>query len=123
MDLKRVRNLAIVLAVLVGYALVCHFTAFRIPCPFYTVTGLKCPGCGMTRMCMDIMHLDFKAAYLENRAIFVTLPVLGWFLGYNALRYVGVIKGERLKKPTEIIGWCLVAVYVIFGFVRNFAGM
>ena len=122
MDAKRVRNILIALAVLVGYAVVCEFTAFRIPCPFYTVTGLKCPGCGMTRMCMDILHLDFRGAYLENRAIFVTLPVLGVFLGYNALRYVGAIKVERLKKANEIIGWLLVAVYVVFGVVRNIRG-
>ena len=79
---------------------------------------MKCPGCGMKRMCMHILHRDFSAAYLDNQAIFLTLPILMYLIGYHALIYVGAISGERLKRLNTVLGWMLVAIYVLFGAAR-----
>lgn len=35
-------------------------------CLFKNITGLPCPGCGMTHAFFDFIRLDFKAAYYHN---------------------------------------------------------
>ena len=35
-------------------------------CPFYMLTGLKCPGCGSQRAIHSLLHLDFIGAIRYN---------------------------------------------------------
>ena len=44
-----------------GYALIP--LGFRIPCLFRRVTGLRCPGCGITDLCLGLLHGRFLPAY------------------------------------------------------------
>jgi len=36
------------------------------PCPFYSVTDVKCPGCGMTHACIAIMSGDLRDAWMHH---------------------------------------------------------
>ena len=36
------------------------------PCPFHSITGLKCPGCGMTRACIALARGDIHGALHYN---------------------------------------------------------
>ena len=45
-----------------------------IPCPFHFITGLYCPGCGITRMIKSILKLDFYQAFRYNQLLFILLP-------------------------------------------------
>ncbi len=52
-----------------------------LPCPFYAMTGLYCPGCGGMRMVHDVLHGDLAAAVVDNVIALVGLPLLlVWFL-------------------------------------------
>ena len=57
------------------YAHLVRVTGFGIPCIFHTITGLDCPSCGVTRMCMALLRLDFAAAFRYNAAILVLSPL------------------------------------------------
>lgn len=50
-------------------------------CALYNLTGILCPGCGMTRSFHSIMHLDFVSAF-EYNPVFVLLifPLILFFL-------------------------------------------
>jgi len=37
-----------------------------IPCPFHSVTGIQCPGCGMTRACIALANGDLGDALRYN---------------------------------------------------------
>src|SRR6266478_9480238 len=50
------------------------------PCPFRTLTGLNCPGCGTTRCLHQLLHGHFVAAFELNPLMVLTLPLLGYFL-------------------------------------------
>ena len=34
-----------------------------VPCPFFAMTGIGCPGCGMTRACLALTQGDFAAVW------------------------------------------------------------
>lgn len=48
---------------------------FGITCPIKFVTGVSCPGCGMTRAYLSLLKLDFRSAYYYH-PLFI-LPALG----------------------------------------------
>ena len=47
----------------------------RIGCPTRYLTGICCPGCGMTRAVLHLLMLDFRGAIYYHPLVFV-LPVL-----------------------------------------------
>ncbi|WP_405013128.1 DUF2752 domain-containing protein [Kitasatospora sp. NBC_01539] len=50
-------------------------------CPVHRLTGLQCPGCGGTRMAYDLLHGDLAAAWHDNAALLLVLPlVAAWYL-------------------------------------------
>lgn len=47
------------------------------PCPFFTITGLFCPGCGSQRAFHDLLHGDVYAAAGHNLLFVSAVPILG----------------------------------------------
>lgn len=45
-------------------------------CPFRTLTGLLCPGCGSQRALHDILHLDIPAAFHHNALLVLSIPLV-----------------------------------------------
>lgn len=112
------RYAILMIAVGVAYGFICEKTGIAIPCIFHKITGLKCPACGVTRMCIALMHLDFQAAYRSNPMLFVLSPVL---LG-TAFKYVVdyIRTGKwRLGFIQNILLYICIALLVIFGIYRN----
>ncbi len=107
-------------AALVGgaYAAVCTLLGVGIPCVFHLVTRLKCPGCGVSRMCLRLLRLDFVGAWHANAAILCLLPFGAAVAADMAVRYVrcGTL---RLSRWANALVWCMVAVLLAFGVWRN----
>lgn len=72
-DLKKMLP-RILLLLLVGGALV-FWVIMRWPCVFRTVTGVPCPGCGLSRAWLAALRLDFGAAF-GYHPMFWSIPVL-----------------------------------------------
>lgn len=53
-----------------------YFDTGKVKCIFTMITGQSCMGCGLTRACMRIIHLDFKSALEYNPMAFIVLPIL-----------------------------------------------
>lgn len=101
-----------------GYALWVHLTHLSVPCPFHAITGLLCPGCGVTRLCLALLRLDVAAAWQANPVLLALLPLLGGLLGYRAVVYVR--RGHVPTQRWETLVWSGVAVVLlIWGIVRN----
>lgn len=101
------------------YAWVCR-TVGRplIPCVFHALTGWYCPGCGVSRMCLALLRLDFGVAFRANRALFLLLPVGCVLAVQMAVRYVRT--GER--QPThrqQMVLTGILVLLVLFGVLRN----
>ena len=48
---------------------------FGIGCPIKFATGLSCPGCGMTRAWISVLHFQFHRAF-DYHPLFLLGPVL-----------------------------------------------
>lgn len=108
----------ILLGIGIGYLLFTQLTGWGIPCVFYLVTGLDCPGCGISRMFMALARGDILMAARHNLLVFCLLPfglVLG---GYKAWQYVrtGEMPMGKIEKAFYIVAFVLC---VIFFIVRN----
>ncbi len=96
------------------------FTPFGIPCMFHVITGLSCPGCGISRFFMELAQLRILSALRQNLAVAILLPVWG---------VIGVIEfwfnPRALAKGSclvDVLTWGSVAVLVLFGILRNLPG-
>lgn len=45
-------------------------------CLFTRLSGYSCWGCGLTRACMHLIHLDWAGAANYNKLSFIVLPIL-----------------------------------------------
>ena len=115
---KVLAGMAVLIGIGIVYASICFVTDIGIPCMFRQITGFKCPGCGVTHMCLALLQLDFKKAWQSNPAILCMLP-LGLFLTiYTICTYIK--KGCMPDKWWyNVIIWIMVSVLLIFGVVRN----
>ncbi len=108
--LKRLKNMAIKykdpLMLLCGLGLYCAIAlALNLQCPIRALTGVSCPGCGMTRAVVSLLQLDFKGAFYYHPMVFGIVPVAAVLFLLNQR------KNKRLRK-LFILAVCLLFVTV-----------
>ncbi len=118
---KRLRRVllrdAIILFVGVLYLIFVRVVGFGIPCVFYELTGLKCPGCGVSRMLVALSRLRFVEAFWHNPCLFVTGPFLLAYLACGDVRYIK--SGDRRMGKWEIVAIVLLILLIAYGILRN----
>jgi len=61
----------------------------RLPfCPMAGVLGIPCPGCGLTRATLALLHGDVRGAFRLHPLVFVLTPLFVWSVSAAALDYV-----------------------------------
>lgn len=100
------------------YGIFVHYTGLAIPCPFYKITGLKCPGCGVTGMCIALIQLDFKGAFLCHPMLFLLLAPLGAVCVGSARTYIREGTG-RMNRWQNLILYASIVLLVGYCVVRN----
>ena len=86
-------------------------TQFFPRCPFFALTGWKCPGCGTARACHAVLHGHFAEALCFN----AMLPVLLVLLGYC------LIFPRHAQRASFV--WILLAFIVVWWIARNVIGI
>ncbi len=115
---KTLKGFLILFLVCFLYFIFVKIVGFGIPCIFHTVTGLHCPGCGISRMFIALFKLDFKAAFQYNALIFALSPIALFFIVRHYVLYIlyGKRKSEKFETVLLIIALILL---IIFGILRN----
>lgn len=108
---ERVLAAAGILAIGAGAVVVGYFnptTAGFFPvCPLHAMTGLNCPGCGLTRGFHALFHGDVLAALHFN----ALLPVFGFIFAYLSLSmFLTAFRGRGLS-------WKIFSPQALYGFL------
>ncbi|MBQ2989056.1 MAG: DUF2752 domain-containing protein [Clostridia bacterium] len=92
-------------------------TKIGIPCPFRLITGLQCPGCGISRMLMAVIRLDFVSAFHYNPVVFLTSPILLFLILLSDLDYIRT--GRSSANRFQAVWIAELAILLAFGVIRN----
>ncbi len=113
------RILATLIAVFVGflYYLQGVFTGFYIPCMFHAITGLQCPGCGITTAILSLLRGDLQGAVYANLGLTFLLPILIPLLISIWVRWT--LGKPYYGKVTQILSWLCVGALLVWGIYRN----
>lgn len=78
----------------------------HIGCPIKFITGISCPGCGMTRSIFSIVHLDLNKAF-HFHPLFFLVPIMFCLFIFEAF----------LKPKFVRITWFLLILTFIITYV------
>lgn len=91
--------------------------SFFIPCMLYKLTGIKCPGCGMTRSIHYLVNGNIKQAIWYN-LLLIPIIILVIYSLYRYIRYL-VKNEEIINKVLENWLKVFLVIILIFGVTRN----
>ena len=81
--------------------------AVGIGCPIKYLTGVSCPGCGMTRACISALRFDFLQAFEYHPLWFAVLPIAILLVFFRVKR-----NSSAFALVSVIAGVMLVAMYI-----------
>lgn len=120
--IKIIHRISLLLTVGLFYNVFVIVTGWGIPCIIHSLTGFNCPGCGITRMCVNISKLQFKKAFEYNRFIFITWPFIMYEIILELYNYVNYRKTKRCLFHNIVI-LLYVVLLISWGIARNFWGI
>ncbi|MBO5004306.1 MAG: DUF2752 domain-containing protein [Clostridia bacterium] len=91
--------------------------SFFIPCMLYKLTGIKCPGCGMTRSMHYLVNGDIKQAIWYNLML-IPIIILVIYALYRYMRYL-LNNEEIINKILENLLKVFLVAILFFGIARN----
>jgi hypothetical protein len=118
----RILHAVITLAALPGILIFSNFnpsvSRFYPPCLFHSLTGLYCPGCGMTRALFQLIHGHFIAAIHYNIFIVITTPLLA-YVYFSMVAYALTGRRPRGSKAHPVLIAVFMALVITFWILRN----
>ncbi len=117
---KRIFKVLSILGLILFLGIAYGFYAIFIgyDCPILKYTGLKCPGCGSTRMIFSILELDFSSALYYNKvSLFVVLGIAFEVLKHSII----YIKNGTFvfKKFDYILFSIMILSMILYMILRN----
>ena len=114
---QEIRSLSIViLIILFAYLLYYFFTGNGIPCIFKKITGLYCPGCGITRMFLSLIKFDIYQAFRYNPLVFILIIL---YIIYRLVDIIVFIRTNNHFKINDRTYWFLLILVFCFAILRN----
>ena len=112
---KKITITIIFLILLITYLYLGNKLNVYINCPIKEITGLYCPGCGITRMLQAILQLNFYQAFRYNPLLFISLP----FFIFFTIEGIITKKDPLYNKIPNKILITIIIIFIIYGILRN----
>lgn len=113
-------NFIILFVILISYYFIVRYTPLLIPCLFFELTGLNCPGCGITRMLTRFLQFNFAEGITFNYFLGFTLPIIIFIILMMSYYY---IYNKKYSKWFNILLYIYLAALIIWWIVRNIIGI
>lgn len=91
-------------------------TGKSIPCLFYEIFHLKCPGCGITHMMLYLSCFQWKCAMRQNYVLFFTIPLIALCLFYEM---VWKKRKKSYNRFFQVLEAGYILLLVVWTIVRN----
>lgn len=89
-------------------------------CLFHALTGLNCPGCGMTRALYALLHGNLRVALKDNALFILTLGALAVWAAQFVVRKIRH-QPTTFSVPPKYL-WLSLVIALVFAVVRNLPG-
>lgn len=107
---KDIKDVKWAIIIIIAYFVLGRYFLYSL-CPMVMVTGLPCPGCGLTRAGSALLRLDFAGAYRIHPFIY---PIAGYIAVFGWNRYImGRRMGKKLKAGLTVL---MVLVILFYGW-------
>lgn len=83
-------------------------------CPILWLTGVPCPGCGMTRACGALLHLDIAGAFYYHPLFWLVPPAALYLAHQSAWHLPGGPRARRVVLVGVIVSFVGVYLYRLF---------
>jgi len=126
MDIKRIQKILYPFIVLLCLGMIALYffwdpsqIAIFPKCPFYSLTGLYCPGCGSQRAVHDLIHGNLLDGFRHNYLILLLIAVLAYQAYIFVSQYIlkTPVKNNILHK-SKVTNVILFTV-ILFWIFRN----
>lgn len=120
-------GLALLLSVRSGTQVLVPLWGAPLPelCTFRRLTGMGCPGCGMTRCFIALAHGDLRSAWTYNPAGLLFFAIIAFQLPFRSLQLWRIRNGQ----PELQTGWLghsvlvLLATTMILQWILRLSGV
>lgn len=99
--------------------MILYMIDIKVPCIFHKITGFYCPGCGITRMFVEIFRLRFYEAFYYNELCFSYLIL---FIIYLLYYLISKLLNIKVIKISNKFYYVLIVITVLYGVLRNIPG-
>ncbi len=107
---KDIKDVKWAIIIIIAYFALGRYFLYSL-CPMVMVTGLPCPGCGLTRAGFALLRLDLAGAYRIHPFIY---PIAGYIAVFGWNRYImGRRMGKKLKAGLTVL---MVLVILFYGW-------
>ena len=107
---KDIKDVKWAIIIIIAYFALGRYFLYSL-CPMVMVTGLPCPGCGLTRAGFALLRLDLSGAYRIHPFIY---PIAGYIAVFGWNRYImGRRMGKKLKAGLTVL---MVLVILFYGW-------
>ncbi len=123
---QRLKRLILCTALIGSTALLLYIiydlTGFGFKCPFHTLTGFKCAGCGNTHFVGSILKSRFKEAIAYNYMFPLEAFYILWIYFFSAKRYLKEGKFNYISpfKAFDIVCLIIITLWIP---LRNISGL
>lgn len=89
-------------------------------CPFYSLTGCLCPGCGSQRALHALLHFDIPTAFAFNPLMVISLPYLSLGVALTFFdRNIAWVRWLRINIFGIYAIWAWGIILVLYWILRN----
>jgi len=116
--MKKKLQLILFFGACITYYIIVRYTGRGIPCLFFTVFHLKCPGCGITSLLLFLSTGKWLEAFKSNPYLFLSLPYLAYLFLYQLWCWL-TDQTRKMGRLGSVILYSYLAGLVLFEIARN----